>query len=251
MRMNALLLAAALQLTTGTATAQPQELRIAAVERNAVGWVAAQLLGDVYKEAGLALRILPMPASRANLAGTTGQVDGELIRIHSYGQRHPQLLRIEPPLYRLAVAAYSLPARSARVSSREDLQHYSMGTVRGLVYAQELTEGHPSVTLTLNVEQLLRMLQAGRIDLALETRLGARYAQRRLGLQDLVPSPDLARLDLYHYLDRRHSALAVRLSEALARLRARGDYERLIARYEAEVMTVDLEQWGEPRPAKP
>ena len=42
----------------------------------------------------------------------------------------------------------------------------SKGGASGVAYASELTEGHPSVTLTQNSEQMFRMLQAGRIDLA-------------------------------------------------------------------------------------
>src|SRR5262249_13698360 len=130
---------------------------------------------------------------------------------------------------------YSMAARSANVQAREDLRHYSLGSIRGMAYAQELTENHPALTLTQNPLQLFRMLAAGRVDAAICTTLAAQSAIASLGLKDVDSSPDLARFELHHYLHVRRKDLAPRIAEAIRRMKDSGELDQLTARYEAAV----------------
>lgn len=209
-----------------------QTLVITAVNKSGASAVAAQLLTEIYRRAGLGLQIDVMPPPRASLTALSDKADGELIRIASYGQVYPQLLRVEPPFYRVSIRAYALPARGASVQTRDDLKHYAVGSIRGMAYVQELTENHPALTLTQNPTQLMRMLMAGRIDLALCTTLAAQSAMASLGVKDLDASPELARFDLYHYLHVRHQDLAARLGDTIRRMRDSGELEPLTQRYE-------------------
>jgi ABC-type amino acid transport substrate-binding protein len=227
------------------ASGQSRELRLSTVERNAVSWVAAQLMGDICREAGLGLRVQPMPASRASLMSTSGQLDGELIRISTYNQRYPQLLRVDPPFYQLSLVGFSLTQRQFSIQSKDDLKRYTLGMVRGLSSALDLTEGHPAVTLTLNPDLLLRMLQAGRFDVAIETLLGGLHARARLGPPEIQTSAELVRYDLHLFLHERHRDLLPRLGQATKSLRASGELERLTAFYEAKVQKLDLGFWAE------
>lgn len=251
--MAAALLLGALPWPPAGAQAKLPELRIAAVQKDALSWVAARLLTEIYRAAGLQLVIEPLPAVRAGMVVQGGQLDGELVRIQSYGQQHPQLLRVEPAYYRLSVQAYSMPARRLRVTSRMDLRLYSLGAVRGLSYVPELTAGHPALTQAQNAEQLFRMLQAGRLDLALESSVTAGYVLDQLALRDATASPELARYELYHYLHPRHRELLPRLSEAIRRLKASGELEQLTSFYEAMVIGLSPERLasGELAPSRP
>lgn len=208
-------------------------LTITAVSKTGGSGVAARLLADIYRRAGLALQIEVLPAARASLMTLNGKADGDLMRIPGYGQIYPQLVRVDPPFYRVTVRAYSLPARGASVQTREDLKHYSVGAVRGMVYAQELTENHPALTLTQNPLQLFRMLAAGRLDIAICTTLAAQSATGSLGLKDIDGSPDLVRLELHHYLHARRKEFAPRIAEAIRRMKDSGELDQLTAQYEA------------------
>lgn len=210
-------------------------LTITAVGRTGGSGVAARLLADIYRRAGLGLLIDVLPAARASLVALSGKADGELIRIASYGQTYPQLVRVDPPFYRVGVRAYSLPARAASVQTQGDLKHYAVGSIRGMPYVQELTENHPALTLTQNALQLFRMLLAGRIDVALCTPLAAQSALNTLGARELDVSPDLARFDLHHYLHMRRKNLAPRIGDAIRRMRDSGELEQLTQKYEATV----------------
>lgn len=207
-------------------------LTITAVNKTGASAVAARLLADIYRRAGLELQIEVQPAPRAGLTALSGQADGELVRIASYGQNYPQLIRIDPPFYRVGVRAYSLPSRSASVRTRDDLKHYTLGSIRGMAYVQELTETHPAVTQTQNAQQLFRMLLAGRLDLALCTTQAARASLLSLGAPEVDASPELAAFELHHLHERRRD-LAPRIADAVRRMRDSGELAQLTANYEA------------------
>lgn len=227
------LLAAALASLAAPEALAAETLVVTAVNKTGASAVAARLLTEIYRRAGLNLQIDVQPAPRASLTALSDKADGELIRIASYGQTYPQLLRVDPSFYRVSVRAYALPARAVSVQSRDDLKHYSLGSIRGMVYVQEMTEHHPALTLTQNPLQLFRMLAAGRVDVALCTTQAAQSSIAELGLKDLDSSPDLARFELHHYLHMRRKDVAPRVAEVIRGLRDSGELEQLTAQYEA------------------
>ncbi len=242
-RMMSSLMLACAAAPIRTAFAADLPLRIGTVEKYASCWVAAQLLAEIFRQAGLALEIVPMPGPRVTKMSLAGELDGEVIRIQSYGQNYPVLVRVEPPYYHLSVRAYSMASRNARVTTREDLQQYSLGAIRGMAYAFELTENHPALTLTQNSEQMFRMLQAGRLDLVLESHLAATASIDKLGLKDVVESPELAGLDLYLYLHIRRKGLTPRIGEVIRKLRSSGELARLTTMYEAAVTPANVDNF--------
>lgn len=227
-----LALAALLGLALQSLRAQTV-LTVTAVNQTGGSGVAARLLAEIYRRAGLGLQIDVLPAARASLMTLSDKADGELIRIATYGQIYPQLVRVDPAYYRAIVRAYSLPGRNASVQSRDDLKHYALGSIRGMAYVQELTESHPALTLTQSPQQLFRMLTAGRLDVALCTTLAAQSAMASLGIKELDVSPDLARFELHHYLHVRRKELAPRLANVIRRMKDSGELEQLTLQYEA------------------
>jgi len=210
-----------------------ETLLITAVNKAGSSAVAARLLAEIYRRAGLGLQVEVLPAARASLVALSDKADGELVRIASYGQTYPQLVRVDPAFYRVSVRAYSLAARSAQVQTRDDLHHYTVAAIRGMAYAQELTDNHPALTLTQNPLQLFRMLAAGRVDVVVCATLAAQQTVNGLGLRDLDVSPELARFELHHYLHARRRALAPRLAEVIRHMRDSGELEQLTQQYEA------------------
>lgn len=199
--------------------------------------VAQRLLNEIYRQSDLGIEIIALPAARSNLDVKSGRIDGELMRTRAYGLRNPDLLRVEPAYYRAAVHAFSLKTRQLQIQGREDLARYSIGALRGVSYVPALVAGHEAVTLAGTSEQLMRMLEVGRIDMVWNGRLSGRLALARLGLTGAVSiSPELERFELFHYLRPDKSAAAVRLSATIQRMRASGELERLTQEYETAVL---------------
>src|ERR1700741_2859848 len=89
------LLAAALLGLATPRTDAAEPITVTAVGKTGGSGVAARLLADIYRRAGLGLVIEILPAPRASLMTLSDKADGELIRIASYGQTYPQLVRVD------------------------------------------------------------------------------------------------------------------------------------------------------------
>ncbi len=237
-----LLLAATPGLAPSFAQAA-QTLRMSTGERNADCWVASQLLAAIYQEAGLQLMVEPVPLARARLMALNGQVDGEVMRIHAYGDENPQLTRVEPSFFHIGVVACSLAGSKVSVQTLADLAQYRVGATRGIAYVQRLTRDLPSVTLGQSPEQVLRMLAAGRVDVVLQTTNAAMQAVGMVGIKDPVVSPELATYEVYNYLCSEFKSLAPRIGGATRRLMAHGELARLTTKYQAAVRPEDVEQF--------
>ena len=237
-RRRLALLAPALLLDQTTWAQEPVPLRIASFPgRDAQAQVAQRLLDEIYRQSVLTLRTVLLPPARSSLDIQAGEIDGELIRTRAYGLQHPQLLRVEPAYYRITVHAFSLLTRRLQLRKRADLAPYSLGALRGVSYVPEIAAGHKALTLTQNSEQLLRMLQAGRVDVALDGLLSGLVTLARLGLADRVSiSAELGRFELFHYLRASQRHAAQRLGETIGRMRVSGELERLTKQHETAVL---------------
>ncbi len=204
-------------------------LRIACIQKDIEAWVARQMLAAIYAQAGLVLLPEMMPPMRASVALVAGDVDGELMRPLSYEAEHPELVRVPTPFYRVSVQAYSLLARKVRIELPDDLKRYDVGSVHGLAVVRELlAKWRPRQNASaVNHEQLCRMLKAGRVDAAVDTRLRMLNMLNFLQIKDTVASPELARFDLFHFLHRRNAEHAARLDETIRRMSNNGELERL------------------------
>ena len=224
---------------TGT-TARP--VRVGVMVKDAESWVIAQVMQRAYAAAGISQTFVPMPPARAGISVITGDVDADLMRITNFGVLHPQLVRVPTPVYHFNVIAASLETRHLAVPSREDLMRYTVGAVRGYFFVHEMTEKHPSVTLTQSSVQLVRMLTANRVDLALDTPLSMLYTLRRMGVRNVQISEPLASYALYHYLHPSNAGHAAPLDRALLAMTANGTLARLTKDFEEKVLDLRPEQ---------
>lgn len=227
-----------------SANAAAQKVELASNEHLAEQWVASRVLAEIYHRAGIALSINAMPPSRANIETIAGHTGGEVARIRSYGDFNPTLIRVEPAYYYLTSVAFSATSRNAMVRTRDDLVHYSVGVIRGVAHSRDLTENHPATTLVQNAEVMFRMLAAGRFDVAIDTGINGRYMVRKLGLNSLKVSPDLARRELYHYLHPSQRHYVDKISAQIRALAASGELDKLIAKAEREMFEANLEDFS-------
>lgn len=216
-----------------TGHGMPVQLVVAAVNDSGGSQVAGKLLTEIYRRAGIDLKIQVLPSARAGLMAASGQLDGELIRVRNYGLDHPLLIRVDPAFYRVSVRAYTLVDRHIDIRSRADLMHYSIGAIRGMPYVKEFVGDHAQLSLTQRPVQMFRMLQAGRVDAVISTSISARSTIEQLQIGALVAaSPELGTLDLHHYLHVKHASIAARVSELIQKMKSSGELDRLTQQFE-------------------
>jgi polar amino acid transport system substrate-binding protein len=189
------------------------------------GFVDA-VAGEMFRRAGVRLRLVRLPAERGLLNANAGIDDGDLVRIAGLEAHYPNLVRVPEKLLDWDFTAF---AKDAALPARwETLRTRPVGHIRGWkIYEQHLA-GTPHVVTAEDSAQLFRQLQRGRIEVALYARWQGLSLIRREGLKGVhALEPPLATREMFIYLHRRHAALAPQLAAALRAIKAEGLYDRL------------------------
>ncbi len=238
--LQRLLLGLSLCLATPLVLAQ-QVINLTANERAVEQAVASLLIKDIYAKAGLKAVIEPLPAKRATQVSVEGAKDGETARITPYAERNPPLVRVDPPYYGLTTGVFVKAGRKLIISGKDDLANFRVGIVRGIAHAERAVEGLKDLTVVDKYEQLYRMLDAGRIDIVVDTGINGQAEIQALGLKGKVEHiGDIAGFDLHNILHPRHAALAPKISSAIKSMQSSGELGQLIKKYEKQV----IDKWA-------
>lgn len=181
---------------------------------------------EAFRRAGLALQVVPLPPERALVNANAGIEDGDLYRAPGFEADYPNLVQVPQPIGEEQFVAF-VTRPGIVVRSASDLAGHVVGHVTGYKIVERLLEGHPAVTTVRDNDALLRLLGAGRIDVAVTNRWSGLEAARRTAVAARVLEPPLARVPMYMYLHRRHEAYVAPLAAALAAMRRDGTWQRL------------------------
>ena len=197
------------------------------------GFLFRKVFAEAFRRLGRPVEVVDYPLPRLTSMLEKGQIDAEASRGASYGQAHPQLVRVDESLVDARWVLYT--ARPGlQIASLEDLARLDLeGSWRRgvLVCEQALKPLLPSdrVYDVTEADLGLNLLLAGRtdfycdVDVNMDEKLrlpryrGARHVRE---LWVLGNSP------LYTYLHPRHAALAPRLAQVLRDMKAEGLVER-------------------------
>ena len=229
-----LLLVAGALLALTTTGARAQTLQLARNEKAIEQTIAESLLKEIYSRAGLEFKAEPLPGARANASTLQGEKDGEVARIPPYFEKNPTLIRVDPPYYYLSSGVFAKAGRQLVIKSKADLANYRVGIVRGIAHAETATAGLKNLEVVDRYEQLYRMVEAGRIDLAIDTGINGRATLAALHIGSVEAAGEVARLDLHHVLGPKHSALAPKLSAVIQAMKKSGELDKLTRKFEDE-----------------
>lgn len=181
---------------------------------------------EAFRRVGFELRLVKLPAERALLLANDGVQDGDLTRIAGLEEQYPNLVRVPEKLIDWDFAAFSkdatIPADFAAI------RRHSVGLIKGWkIYERNMADAE-RVTTVDDPEQLFRLLDRDRIEVALYARrMGLALIQKQ-GLKNIRPlEPLLARRAMYVYLNKRHAELVPKLTAALRALKREGFYRRV------------------------
>ncbi len=180
---------------------------------------------EAFRRAGVELKLVKLPAERGLINANAGIDDGDMVRIAGLEKQYPNLIRVPEKLTDWVFVAFSkdrsIPANWTAIRQR------SVGLIKGWKIFERAVNGAERVTTADDPEQLFRLLQLGRIEVALYERWLGLVLARKLGAKDIHPlSPPLYRREMFIYLHHRHAALAPKIAEALRAMKREGFYER-------------------------
>lgn len=194
------------------------------------------LYRELFARLGIAFEIQPLPAERALQNANAGIDDGEICRIAGLESTYPNLVHTTEPVMQYQMAVFSRE-RNFPVSGPESLLPYELGIVTGWKILERTTRQHPSRIMVDSVDQLFRMLDQGRVEIALIERLVGMETINRLGIKGIriLSSPFLSG-DWFLYLHKKHHGLIPRIDAELRKMKQDGTYERIrqqvLGRYE-------------------
>jgi polar amino acid transport system substrate-binding protein len=226
--MHRVLLAAALVLLTQAGAGGQTTLRFARIADVPDQMVGGELLKAVYGRLGIAVEFVDVPGARALALSGGGVLDGEIHRIVGIERAHPALIRIDPPLNYIEQSVFTAGLRFD-VRGWESLRPYSVGIVRGVGSSEAGTQDLPLVQRAADLESLIRMLEAHRLDLLVTDRFSGQVMLRRMGLQSRIQplSPPIEHISIHHYLHERHRDLVAPVAAVLREMVASGELGRL------------------------
>ena len=197
---------------------------------------ALELLGqEAFRRAGLGFSLTINPSERSLQLANQGQVDGEGLRVPGLSEQYPQLVQVPERFIGISFVAFARDALITLDQGWDSLRPYRVAHITGWKMFEANAANARSVTRVDTPEQMFRMLDSGRIDLALYTRADGMALIRSLKLSTIAPvAPALRDVGMHLYVHKRHEALVPRIAQALRDMKADGSYNRILSGLQVE-----------------
>jgi polar amino acid transport system substrate-binding protein len=185
---------------------------------------------EAFSRAGVNFKLVSLPSERSLFAANEGEVDGEGLRIAGLASQYPNLVQVPERYIGISFVAFGKDASVKMDKGWESLKPHSVAFITGWKLFEANAANARTVNRVDKAEQMFRMLEGDRVDLALYTRADGLALVKSLGLEGKVSvlSPSLKDVDMYLYLHKKHEALAPKLAQALRAMKADGSYQRIM-----------------------
>ena len=185
------------------------------------------ILDEVFRRAGLRLKLVKVPAERALMNANAGIEDGDLSRIAGLEQDYPNLVRVPEKLIDWTFVAFTRHDTPAQ-ANWGTLVSFAVGHVKGWKIFEKNLWPATLVTTAENPGQLFAMLGKNRIDVALYERWMGYALAQQMNLTDVrVVEPPLAVREMFIYLHQRHADKIPAIAAALQAIKAEGSYTKV------------------------
>lgn len=207
-----------------------QTLHFVSIEHLVEQEIGTIVLPQIYQKLGINITITPLPGLRAEHQASTGKVDGEVMRIYTYGNENPNLIRIPTPYFQLETMVFTRTNRGIQIKSKTELANYSVAKIRGVKHTNNITVGLQNVTDVDSTTALIKLVNHGLVDVALTNTIDGMREINTLKLEAIVVpgTHALATLDLYHYLHQDHKYLVEKVDNVFREMKASGELDKLI-----------------------
>lgn len=194
------------------------------------------MMTHIYTELGYDLKITRFPPKRAEIEAKHGRVDGEIMRVWSYGIDNPELIRIPTSYYYLETMAFYKKGSGINIHSSEELSDYFVLRVRGVKHTNTITEGLLNVYDYDNSESMFRALNKDRKSIAVAHRGDGLFTIEKYKIKDIESTTyPLSSFPLYHYVHKKNAHLVEKINRLILKMKNSGKLLELIERAEKQV----------------
>ena len=194
----------------------------------------AGIYAEAFKRLGYGFRLVSLPGERSLVDANSGVVDGEALRISQLdSNKYPNLIQVLEPVKVLKDGAYAVDA-SIKINGWESLKGkgYKVGIFKGIKSFEKklpLYVNKENIIALSGFEQILKMLQARRIDIYIAATIMEESAQMKSDkYKDIVRVGIVEEKVLYPWLNKKHESLVPRLANALKAMKADGTFQKII-----------------------
>ena len=186
-----------------------------------------RIIQETFRRAGLECTIVYRQTDQSLFDVNAGLLDAEMNRIAGMEASFPNLLPLNEAnmiMYFVAFAKRDLP-----IHGWTSIRNLNVGVVRGWKILERHTDGFPKVVYVPTEKELFRMLDLGRLDIALYSKLTGYAALREYGYTGIRHlEPPLASREMFLYLNSKNSHLIPKLDAALKSMKNDGSYDRIV-----------------------
>ncbi len=217
----------AVLLLPGIVFAQQETL----VLNTAFTWPVGKIFEEVMKEAfqrnGLDVVVQAPTAERGLQHANRGIDDGDGPRIAGLSRLYPNLIQVPEKIVDVEFTAFSkkdIPV----TNSWDSLDDYRVGILIGWKILEE-NLASASLRKVKDAETLFRLLNDGRIDVAVINRVDGQAVIRQMnmdGIKALQPPLDVK--EMFLYLHRKHEDLVPKIDRTLKEMKADGTYQKIV-----------------------
>lgn len=185
------------------------------------------IVKEAFERIGRKGNVAMYSASKRALINANEDVDqGVAMRVKNLEKKFPNLVRVPESIIENDFVAY---ARDLQLStaSWDTLKPYAVTHVHGwVIFERNMPKGQ-NVTTVKEPNQMFKMLDKERVDIALYERWqGLQYVKAK-GLTVRVLEPPLASVSMYMYVHKKHANLVGELDQALKAMKADGTYQAI------------------------
>lgn len=182
--------------------------------------------GEAFRRAGLKLSLIQLPAERALINANAGIEDGEVSRVAGIEKTYTNLIPVPEKLVDHHFVAFTRDP-ALKDASWANLQPLTVGYIRGYKIVEKNIPPGTRTTTANDAEQLLTMLDKGRIDVAIYRRWEGLLLAKKLGIKNIrIIEPSLAETGIYIYLNKKHADKVPLIAAALRDIKAEGLFAR-------------------------
>ena len=190
---------------------------------------ADKLVQQISLTMATPIKLIYLPAKRATLLLSSGEIHAELARIPSYQQSIPLAIKVPEPIFQTPYFAYTV-STDFKVNGWQSLKPYKIVTVRGRTFVDEFLSTHRTEKVD-STKAALRFLQAGRADIFIAIPYNVELYLNQKGsefsnLRKLYPA--VAHFNLYTFFAEDYSELARDFNRALIKLKEDGQYQAIV-----------------------
>ena len=205
MRISVFLIIPILIAVLGTARAETPLITVSTNNTPLDRKALQELSQEAFRRAGLAIKLVSLPSERSLQSANAGEVDGEGLRVAGLSSQYVNLVQVPERYISVSFVAFAKDAMINIDPGWDALKSQRVAFIMGW----KMFEANAAAARVINKvdkpEQMFRMLDSGRVDLALYTRTDGIALVRSMGLSSIAPlSPPLKEVDMYLYLNKKH-----------------------------------------------